>query len=405
MNRTSWFSAIAATVIPAMVAGCASSLESGSLVRAISTLDNSAQKTELSTPKSDAVRPNDPRRPVKNVLVLSSGGLNGAYAAGVLKGWTQTQRRPEFDVVTGVSTGALLGTFAFLGPEFDDELEASYTKIRPWDVFHLTLLFPWSDALANSDPLRERIEREVTPQLLDQIAAEHRRGRRLFVGTTRLESKELVIWDMGAIASGSQTDKLKLFQTVLLASCSIPGLLPPVPIEIEEETEKRTELHVDGSVAASLFLQPSLLGVNANGVCPESSGELAGTNIYVIVAGKIRSQPGMIRRTLFRLSGESLEGVLQSRLEGDLLRTYLLCRHTGAGFQLAAIPPEFDLGSNLNSVTIGPEVLRRLFDLALKSTRDGKVWLEMPPGVGLDQQAVPRTGTRIDVPSQPSLAN
>src|SRR5262245_4562815 len=150
----------------------------------------------------------------RNALVLSGGGMNGAYTAGVLKGWTASGERPTFDVVTGISTGALIAPFALLGSEYDDDLERSYTTLRDNDIFKRRLLvtLPWAESIADSSPLRKRIEAEVTPQLLERVARAYREGRRLYVGTTDLDAKKLVVWDMGAIAAGKEPGKLDLFR-------------------------------------------------------------------------------------------------------------------------------------------------------------------------------------------------
>ena len=164
----------------------------------------------------------------RNVLVLSGGGMDGAYTAGVLKGWTESGTRPPFDVVTGISTGALLAPYAFLGPQYDAESEQLYTSMHRDSIFRPRLLV--LDSIVSSEPLQQQIAARATPEILRRIAEVHRQGRRLYVGTTNLDTKRLVVWDMGAIAARDSAESKALFQKVLLASCSIPGLLPPVAI-------------------------------------------------------------------------------------------------------------------------------------------------------------------------------
>ena len=143
---------------------------------------------------------------LRNVLALSGGGMYGAYTAGVLKGMTASGKRPTFDVVTGISTGSLIAPFAFLGPEYDDFLEERYTSVRSGDIYRMRglLAIPWSDSIYDSRPLRQMIAREIDEPLLAKIAAQHARGRRLYVGTTSLDSQRLVVWDMGAIAASGR---------------------------------------------------------------------------------------------------------------------------------------------------------------------------------------------------------
>src|SRR5262245_46987034 len=191
-------------------------------------------------------------RPAKTVLAVSGGGMYGAYAAGFLAGWTDTGTRPEFDVVTGVSTGALIGTCAFLRPEFDATARKFYTGVKATDVYSTKywVSIPFSPAVASNQPLRNLIDQAVTPDVIAKVAAGHKAGRRLYVGTTHLEPRRLVTWDMGAIASRGTPESAELFRAILLASCSIPGILPPVPIEvISPDGSRRLEWHTDGGVA------------------------------------------------------------------------------------------------------------------------------------------------------------
>src|SRR5262245_23529226 len=183
-------------------------------------------------PSGVVLSPGDPgslRRP-RHVLALSGGGVYGAYSAGFLAGWTCTGTRPEFDVVTGISTGALIAPFAFLGPEYDAQAANLYTRVQAEDIFRIRawVSIPFKDAVASSAPLRELIESQITPELMTRIAAEHRKGRRLYVGTTNLDTRRLVVWDLGAIACRPCPEGCHLFRDVLLASSAVPGMLPPV---------------------------------------------------------------------------------------------------------------------------------------------------------------------------------
>jgi predicted acylesterase/phospholipase RssA len=334
------------------------------------------------------------RRGPRDVLVLSGGGMVGAYTAGVLKGWSASGKRPRFDVVTGVSTGALIAPFAFLGPDYDDQLERNYTDARPGELYRLrypTSLF-WSDSLADAEPLRRRVEAEITPELVARVAREHAAGRRLYVGTTNLDTKSLVVWDLGAIAAGDDPHKVSLFREVLLASCAIPGLLPPVPITVGVNGRPRSELHVDGGVNASLFLPPSVLGARR---CEEGPAAATGTTVHVIVAGKLRPDSRPVERRVLRVTGESLSAMLQARLEGDLLKVYVQARHAGAAFRLAGVPDDLPLGANWMALD-GP-ALRRLFDAGYERGAGGKAWQTEPAGLRPEDQPPARGGVRFVV--------
>jgi predicted acylesterase/phospholipase RssA len=324
-----------------------------------------------------------------NVLVLSGGGMNGAFPAGLLKGWSESGTRPQFDVVTGISTGALIAPYAFLGAECDAELEKAYTTIKPGEIFRprFLLSLPWADALADSEPLRRRIKKEVTADMLVRIAHEHREGRRLYVGTTNLDTQLLVVWDMGAIAAGDDPQKLALFQEVLLASCSVPGLLPPVPINITIDGKHFSELHADGGVGASLFLPSQLQSVKSR--LPDSSGA-SRTNVYVVIAGKLAPERATVERRLFSVTDVSLRALIQSQMESDLQRVYLLTRLTGAQFHLAAIPDELSIKTS--SMSFDPKTMRQVFDAGRRFGRVSGRWHAVPPGIDPSEWRSPRVG-------------
>jgi hypothetical protein len=328
----------------------------------------------------------------KDVLVLSSGAMNGAFPAGLLKGWAESGNRPQFDVVTGISTGALIAPFAFLGSEYDDDLERAYTSLKADQIYRLRFLLSaaWSDALADSEPLRQRIKKEVTDEMLVKIAREHRKGRRLYVGTTNLDTLQLVEWDMGAIAAGGDPQKLALFREVLLASCAVPGLLPPVPININIDGKRYSELHADGGISASLFV-PSQMLADAGGSGEEDSIHKTGpTNVYVIVAGKLVPERVTVPRRLFHVSDVSLKGLIQSQMESDLQRIFLMTRLRGVQFKLAAIPQ--DLTTNSNSLSFDPQSMRQVFDAGRQFGQQGGPWMEAPPGIDPSDWKMPRVG-------------
>jgi hypothetical protein len=269
------------------------------------------------------------------------------------------------------------------------------------------LSVPWSDALADSEPLRRRIKKEVTNEMLAKIAHEHRKGRRLYVGTTNLDNLQLVEWDMGAIAAGDDPDKLALFHEVLLASCSVPGLLPPVPINIKIDGKRYSELHADGNVSASLFVPSQMLpGASESEVEQPhyDSGKNIGhetgpTNVYVIVAGKLAPDRAIVERRLFHVSDVSLKGLIQSQMEGDLQRIYLMTRLTGMQFRLAAIPQ--DLETNSNSMSFDPKSMRQVFDAGRQFGQQEGPWMESPPGIDPADWKTPRSGVSFTKAAAP----
>jgi len=326
----------------------------------------------------------------RNILVLSGGGMNGAYTAGVLKGWTASGTRPQFDVVTGISTGALIAPFAFLGSEHDAKLERLFTSMRQENIFRPRLL--WLDSVVSSEPLERQIAAGATPEILRRIAEAHRQGRRLYVGTTNLDTKRLVVWDLGAIASRNTAESRTLFQKVLLASCSIPGLLPPVPIDIEVDGKRFTELHVDGGVTACAFLQPAMVGIGPNGEQPSETGSVS---IHVVVAGKLHQTVAPAKRELFSIAGESMNAILQAKMEGELTKLFMLARYARADFKVTGIPADYEAAGN--NMSFDQHTMRGLFDVGYRGGRDGTVWYSFPPGLGEEGTAIPRSDTQFAI--------
>jgi hypothetical protein len=326
---------------------------------------------------------------LRNVLALSGGGMYGAYTAGVLKGMTASGKRPTFDVVTGISTGSLIAPFAFLGPQYDDFLEERYTTVRSGDIYRMRgwLTLPWSDSIYDSHPLRQMIAREIDEPLLAKIAAQHALGRRLYVGTTSLDSQRLVVWDMGAIAGSNRPGKLRLFRDVILASCSVPGALPPVSIDVSVDGQHSAELHADGGVTASIFADLYMLRPAGVGSQPAAKG---GANVYAIVAGKIYPDPSRVQRGLFSVADQSLSTVLQARSDGDLTRLFLMATLSGGRFQLAAVPQGMRVGGNV--LDFDPIVMRKLFSAGYDFAASGNPWRDTPPGAEPDEQRLPRAG-------------
>jgi hypothetical protein len=280
------------------------------------------------------------------VLALSGGSDKGAYDAGLLNGWTKRGDRPSFDIVTGVSTGALIAPFAFLGPEEDATLTAIYTGISGRDVYKQRVLrgVLGGESLLDSAPLADLIARYATPALIERVAAEHRRGRRLLVMTANLDAQRGVIWDMGAIASSGSPRRLGLFRQVLLASASIPAAFPPVRIEVTANGRIFEEMHVDGGTVAGFFVLPRSVMATTPPDAPSHGG------IYVIYNGRFRPEFKVVSPRTFSIASRALYTVLAEvdRTSVEALRAYAQDRRID--FVLCAVeeetpakqPPLFD---------------------------------------------------------------
>ncbi len=192
-------------------------------------------------------------------LAISGGGPDGAFAAGLLVGWSARGDRPDFTVVTGISTGALTAPFVFLGSDYDEVLRELFTTITTEDVLKKRNFFRkfFSDSAMGSEPLAALLERHIGEPLMEAIAAESEKGRSLYIGTTHLDAGRPVIWNIGNIARSGHPGALNLIRRVLLASASIPAIFPPVLLEVEADGRSYDELHVDGGVTTQVFLYPT----------------------------------------------------------------------------------------------------------------------------------------------------
>jgi len=216
-------------------------------------------------------------------LILSEGGADGAYGAGVLSGWTKEGSRPAFSVVTGASTGALIAPYAFLGADYDDRLHQQYTTVTAADIFELN---ETPESMFDDWPLASLIAKIVTPEMLHSVAEEHQRGRRLFVATTNLDAARPVIWNMGVIAAQSGEAGLHLFRQVLLASASIPGMFQPVMIDVQANGQHFQEMHADGGAAAPFYVAPESFLLGA------TNHRLPASAIFIVINGKLSVRRG-----------------------------------------------------------------------------------------------------------------
>lgn len=310
-----------------------------------------------------------------NFLALSGGGAKGAFGAGVLCGWSETGTRPEFQIVTGVSTGALIAPFAFLGSDYDDKLKTAYTTIGSKDIFRfrgpigLFRIFG-SESYVETKPLRDLIEQMFTERELAAIAEEHAAGRRLYVGTTNLDSHRFVIWDMGAIADSGHPEAIDLFRKVLLASASIPGAFPPVYFPVEADGGKYDEMHVDGGVIAGVFGYGPLLfqTLQESGITLEKP-----CRIYVIMNGKLSSEYEQTDPRFIRIVGSSVSTLMQRKSWSDLSAIYSEAQKDEVDFRYVAIPESYLLSKKMG---FDKEEMNKLYELGFVSAESGLIWDE-----------------------------
>jgi len=312
-------------------------------------------------------------------LTLSGGGSRGAYGAGVLSGWTAHGDRPQFDVVTGISTGALMATHAFLGPDFDDHLTI-YKSIDNDDVFRKRSILAALKGTSALDtaPLRETLLSIITDETLDFVAAEYRQGRRLFIGTTNLDANTFVIWDMGAIAESKRPDRLKRYIDVVLASASFPIAFPPVYLDVEGAAGAYTEMHSDGGIRESAFFFDFDLikGVRRTMENLGISEDDFKQELYLLNNGAIASTRARTYKpvdgTLGAIAGASVDALLTKVTQGSVYRLWVLSMVHGADFHISFVPPDFEFTSG--SLTFDPVEQTALFERGYQQALDGTAW-------------------------------
>lgn len=317
------------------------------------------------------------------VLAISGGGSRGAYGAGLLTGWTAHGDRPEFDVVTGISTGALMATHAFLGAAFDDGLQL-YRRTKNEDVFKTRgkLAALNDDALLDTAPLRSTLTAMLTEDIVRRVAEEHAKGRRLYIGTTNLDANTFTVWDMGAIAASDRPDKVQRYRDVVRASAAFPIAFPPVYFEVERPDGTRyTQMHADGGLRQTVFFydfvdewQDALRaeGVKADRVRPM---------LYLLnndrIHGRVRNSP--VKGRTLSIAGASIDTLMRQTLLDSLYRLWVTALSNGADFNIAFIPPEFELSDN--SLLFDNAEMEQLYQLGYQQARSGEAWLtQRAPG-------------------------
>jgi patatin-like phospholipase/acyl hydrolase len=311
--------------------------------------------------------------PPAHYLAISGGGDNGAYGAGLLNGWTETGGRPQFKAVTGVSTGALIAPFAFLGPSYDPVLREVYTTINAERVYRARGLSAalFDDAMTDTTPLAEFIAKFADAKLVEAIAAEYGKGRMLLIGTTNLDAQRPVIWNIGAIAASGHPQALQLVRQILRASSAIPGLFQPVLIEVEVDGKKYQELHVDGGAIAQLFLYPPSIELREVGVRRER-------HAYVIRNARLDPDYAVSQRRTISIAGRAINTMLAASGLNDVLRVYFTTKRDGVDYNLAYIGADFD---TLKPGEFDQGYMRALFDYGYRQAKAGVEWHKTPPGL------------------------
>jgi hypothetical protein len=302
-----------------------------------------------------------------NILALSGGGAGGAFGAGALVGWTRQGTRPEFQIVTGVSAGALIAPFAFLGPSWDVRLTEAFSGARTERLLQpngLGALFGAS--VYRGEPLVALVDSYVTDELLHAIAIEAAKGRQLVVATTDLDKEQTVIWNLSALASQGGEPARRLFRDVLVAAASIPGVFPPVIIRVEESGEIFDEMHVDGATTASLFIAPEIAGY-----LTDPLHELQGANLYVIVNGQLGTVTQTTSIATLKIARRGLAAVLQSNARADFAVASAFAQRNGMTVSVTDIPEDYAYGGPLD---LRRSRMKSLFNFAFRCAAQEQLW-------------------------------
>jgi predicted patatin/cPLA2 family phospholipase len=305
-------------------------------------------------------------------LILSTGGEDGAFGAGLLNGLSAAGKRPDYSVVTGVSTGALMAPFAFAGAKYDAALKAAYTAITAADIFEVGST---GESFVDSWPLKDLIAKEITPALLADIAAAYQNGRRLFVVTTDLDAERSVIWNMGAIAvhaadKAGGDSALNLFRTVLLASGSIPGAFPPVLIDVEANGKHFQEMHVDGGVGGQFFLAPPALTASDSGY------KIPATQLYIVINAGLQPDFAVVQPSTPSILAQAVGTAVMVDLRLMLDRAFVAAKNSGIGFNVATIPAGFSAPSR---GPFDPDYMKALFNAGFDQGQSENPFAGAPP--------------------------
>jgi len=309
-------------------------------------------------------------------LAISGGGDNGAFGAGLLNGWTAAGNRPQFKLVTGISTGALTAPFAFLGPEYDAKLKEFYTTTSTKDIYkeRSILALLTSDALNDTRPLWKQLEKHITRDLLDAIAAEYKKGRLLLVATVNLDARYPIIWNLTKIAASSDPKALELFRAVIIASASIPVAFPPVMIEVEAGGQQYQEMHVDGGTMGQVFVYPPSMDLKA---AARKAGIERERKLYIIRNSRLDPAWASVERRVLSITDRALNSMIQTQGIGDLYRIFVISQRDGVDYNLAYIPATFNAPKE---EAFDPEYMGQLFDMGYEMAAKGYPWQELPPG-------------------------
>jgi hypothetical protein len=326
-----------------------------------------------------------------NILSVPGGVVAAPFQGGVLVGWSKSGTRPSFDVVTGVSSGALIGIYAYLGPKYDARLQHLILTMSASDIIKIQPLRSarHDGAFGTMKPAERLIASETDPQFMADLRQAHAEGRRFYVGTTELSALRLAVWDVGAIACSGRPDADELVRKILLASMSWPGFSAPVAFDVEVNGCTYHEEHCDGGMVAMTFVRVSSAPQWPEKAAQDKPELPAGSNLYVLPCRKLYSDPEEVKKRALSRLGAAVSGTLQALSRADILGLYAFCMATGMHFHMMPLPQDFK--SSTSGVTDSyPKEATELFHLGRDTAAKGPPWRFTPPGAEPGEESVPR---------------
>ena len=313
---------------------------------------------------------------VETTLALSGGGPDGAFGAGLLKGWTDRGDRPEFDIVTGISTGAILAVFAFLGSDYDETLTEIYTAYSTENLIEPTLLtgLTGGAALFDARGFRGLIEQYIDDEVMQRIAEEHERGRELLIGTTNLDAARPVVWGLGRIARTGHPDAKRLVHDVIQASSAIPAVFPPTIIPVETPDGRRfDELHVDGGATQQvMFFSPSLPMRRVD----DALGVPVDRTVFVVINNKVEKPYSPVRPRAMSIAGTAVTSLLGGAGTSDVYKIYTLAQRDDMKLRMTSVPRDFDVEAE---EVFDPAYMKALYELGYAQGLASDKWTDRPP--------------------------
>ncbi|HKD46918.1 MAG TPA: patatin-like phospholipase family protein [Rhizomicrobium sp.] len=315
--------------------------------------------------------------PEAQLLAVSGGGEDGAFGAGLLCGWSDYGNRPAFELVTGVSTGALTAPFAYLGSSYDPQLRTVYTDMDASHVlekrfFTAALL---NDALADNAPLFKTISTYLNDAMLAAIAKGHDEGRLLIIATSDLDAQQPVFWNIGAIAKSGHPRALDTIRRILLASAAVPGAFPPTLFDVSLDGVAYQELHVDGGAFAQAVLYPPAV-TQQRRERMEKGERVVPARAFVIRNSRLDPQWAATQRSTLGIAERAISSMIAASGFNDVLRLYNTTRQDGVEFNLAYIGSDF---TEKLPAPFDQGYMRALFDYGYQRARRGQVWAKEPP--------------------------